>query len=294
MPRFELKRLFGIAALMICTLCQGAVHADDVQQYPQSSRIVSVGGTITEILYALDAQDRIVAVDATSIYPASAREKPDIGYIRALSPEGIIAQNPDLILLQEGAGPADALAVLRTSGIPIITIKSEAEADSISRRIRDVGLAVGLKDKADSLATQVARDITSLLSKTSNTVHPRKRVLFVLSLANGRVMVGGHGTEAGALIEMAGGVNAADQINGYKPMTDEAVIAAKPDFVLVMQSGNHHLTPEQVFQVPALASSPAATNKALLSMDALLLTGFGPRTPEAIRLLHAKLYGGSQ
>ncbi|WJH42376.1 ABC transporter substrate-binding protein [Aliirhizobium terrae] len=117
--------------------------------------------------------------------------------------------------------------------------------------------------------------------------------MFVLSISNGRLMAGGADTEAGAIIEMAGGINAAPSINGYKPLSDEAVIAAAPDVILAMSRGDHSITPEQMFALPSMQTTPAAADKALVSMDGLMLLGFGPRTPEAARALAAKIYPGA-
>jgi iron complex transport system substrate-binding protein len=106
-------------------------------------------------------------------------------------------------------------------------------------------------------------------------------------------MAGGADTEAGAIIALAGGTTAAPGIKGYKPLSDEAVIAAQPQVILSMQTnGDHRITPEQVFALPSLQATPAAANKALVSMDGLLLLGFGPRTPQAARMLAAQLYPG--
>jgi iron complex transport system substrate-binding protein len=89
---------------------------------------------------------------------------------------------------------------------------------------------------------------------------------------------------------MAGGVNAAQEITGYKPLTDEAVIAAAPDVVLTMPRGSHAASADEVFSLPAFQSTPAAASKSPISMDGLYLIGFGPRTPAAGRELAAKLY----
>ncbi|WP_246103280.1 heme/hemin ABC transporter substrate-binding protein [Rhizobium straminoryzae] len=260
---------------------------------PSAKRIVSIGGTATEILYALGAGDRVIARDTTSSYPPEAMKKPDIGYMRALSPEGILGQTPDLILSEEGAGPPDAVAILKASAIPMVTIHTPPRVDAIAGKIRDVGAAVGLSDKAEALAVKTDSDLKTLAADIARLPQPRKRVLFVLSLANGRIMAGGKDTEAAAMIDLAGGVNAADAISGYKPLSDEAVIAARPDVILVMQSGNHGLSNEAVFALPAFQSTPAAAAKALVRMDGLLLLGFGPRTPEAARSLASQLYPGS-
>ncbi|MCX8999587.1 ABC transporter substrate-binding protein [Rhizobiaceae bacterium BDR2-2] len=282
-----------IAAALLVFAGLAAAPAFATERYPQASRIVSIGGTITEILYALGAGDRIVARDSTSYYPDEANAKPDVGYMRALSPEGIFAQRPDLILAEDGSGPADAISVLKAGQVPFVTIETPPSGDAIPQKIRDTGVAVGLEEEADGLAKEVEASLETLKADVA-AVDPagRKRVLFVLSLANGRVMAAGTDTEAGALIEMAGGINAAATVSGYKPLSDEAVIAAAPDLVLVMQTGQHAATADEVFSLPAFQTTPAAANKALLSMDGLYLVGFGPRTPAAARELAVALYPG--
>ncbi|WP_286789409.1 ABC transporter substrate-binding protein, partial [Thioclava sp. UBA3469] len=118
-----------------------------------------------------------------------------------------------------------------------------------------------------------------------------KRLLFVLSLQNGRVMAGGEGSSAEAIIELAGGVNAATGFAGYKPVTDEAILAADPDVILTMdREGEMAVTERDILAHPALGQTRAARGGALVAMDGMLLLGFGPRTPQAAQALHAALY----
>lgn len=257
---------------------------------PDAKRIVSVGGTITEILYALGAGDRVIARDSTSTYPAEVTAKPDVGYMRALSSEGVLAQKPDLILSEDGAGPPDVIGILKASEVPMVTVDTPSDAKAIGKKIEDVGAAVGLADKAKVLADKVDADLAILSKDVSAVGTKKKRVLFVLSMAGGRIMAAGKDTEAAAIIELAGGINAAPEITGYKPLTDEAVIAAAPDVILTMQRGDHAAKPNEVFALPAFQSTPAVAAKALISMDGLYLIGFGPRTPAAGRELASKLY----
>lgn len=287
MPLF--RRSFAFGALL--ALVPIMVHASDTGN-PEAKRIVALGGTVTEILYALGAGDRIVARDSTSSYPADALLKPDVGYMRALSSEGILSQKPDLILSEDGAGPADVIGILKASEVPMVTIDTPPEGRAIAPKIEAVGAAVGLEDKAKVLAAQVDADLAVLAKDVASVGDKKKRVLFVLSTAGGRIMAAGKDTEAAAIIEMAGGINAAQDITGYKPLTDEAVIAAAPDVVLTMQRGSHAANPDDVFGFPAFKSTPAAASKSLISMDGLYLIGFGPRTPAAGRELAAKLYPG--
>ncbi|PPJ46245.1 hemin ABC transporter substrate-binding protein [Rhizobium sp. KAs_5_22] len=274
--------------LLLLALASASARADEVPT--DAKRIVSIGGTVTEIIYALGDDARIVAVDSTSTYPASAADKPDVGYIRQLSAEGVLSQKPDLIIAEAGAGPADAMAILKASGIPIVSIPTPPEAGAIAGKIRAVGAAVGKADAADMLASEVDAALKTLETRVSALPEPKKRVLFALSLANGRVMAAGTDTSADAIIRLAGGINAASGISGYKPLSDEAVIAAAPEVVLVMDNPAMHLTAEQAFALPALQSSPAGKAKAFIAMDGLYLLGLGPRTPQAALDLAAKLY----
>lgn len=285
-PRTAARTL--AAPLILLALAAASARAGEIPT--DAKRIVSIGGTVTEIIYALGDDARIVAVDSTSTYPASAADKPDVGYIRQLSAEGVLSQKPDLIIAETGAGPADAMAILKASGIPIVSIPTPPEAGAIAGKIRAVGAAVGKDDAADKLASEVDAALKTLETRVSALPEPKKRVLFALSLANGRVMAAGTDTSADAIIRLAGGVNAASGISGYKPLSDEAVIAAGPEVVLVMDNPAMHLTAEQAFALPSLQSSPAGKARAFIAMDGLYLLGLGPRTPQAALDLAAKLY----
>ncbi|MDQ0421389.1 iron complex transport system substrate-binding protein [Peteryoungia aggregata LMG 23059] len=256
----------------------------------EAKRIVSIGGTVTEIIYALGEGDRIVAVDTTSLYPAEATSKPNIGYVRQVSAEGVLSQTPDLIVAEGGAGPVDSINILKASGLDFVSIASPPETATIPDKIRAVGQAVGSVYKAEDLAKSVEASLKAIEDKVKTTSGPKKKVLFALSLANGRVMAAGTESSADAMIRLAGGENAVSTVSGFKPLTDEAVIAAAPDVILVMSGGGQHLTAEQAFALPALAATPAGRNKAFLTMDGLYLLGLGPRAAAAAADLHAMLY----
>lgn len=255
-----------------------------------AKRIVAIGGTVTEIIYALGEGDRVVAVDTTSLYPPEATSKPIIGYVRQVSAEGVLSQKPDLIIAESGAGPVDAITILKQSGLAYVSIPSPPDAKAIPDKIRAVGQAIGRPEKAEALAKSVEASLKAVEDKVASGTGPKKKILFALSLANGRVMAAGSESSADAMIRLAGGENAVSTVSGYKPLTDEAVIAAAPDVVLVMSGGGQHLTAEKAFALPALAATPAGRNNAFVTMDGLYLLGLGPRAADAARDLHALLY----
>jgi len=280
-----MPRLLTIAAAFAGALAAAlpsAVAADE--------RLVSAGGVVTEILYALGAQSRIVGVDTTSLHPPEAlAEHPDVGYVRALSAEGVLSLAPDRVIATDAAGPPDALALIRSAGVPVEIVGEEPSEAGVLARIRTIGGLVGAQARAEALASEVEAGFADLAAARTGLDRP-VRVLFVLSLQNGRAMVGGDGTSADAIIRLAGGINAAEGIEGYKPVTDEAIVAAAPDVVLAIGRGDHALSPDDVFALPAFATTPAAADRRLVTMDGLALLGFGPRTPETARALMDALH----
>jgi iron complex transport system substrate-binding protein len=264
-------------------------HGRDVAVM-DTQRVVSIGGAVTEILYALGFQDRIVGVDSTSLYPATAlAEKPNVGYMRQLSAEGVLGLNPKLILAIDGAGPKETLDVLQSAKVPLIFVPDTHTAQGLVSKINIVARAMSADAKGACLAKTVSRDLASLDSLRGKVTKP-VRVLFVMSFLNGRAMVAGHKTAADAIITLSGGVNAIDSFDGYKPVNDEAIVAAKPDVILTMERGTDQIEREAVFANPAFVLTPAAKTKAFVAMDGLYLLGFGPRTAAAAHDLAARLY----
>lgn len=258
-----------------------------------AERVLSVGGSITEIVFALGQGDRLVARDTTSSFPPEATALPDVGYMRRLSPEGVLSVGPDLILLDEGAGPPDALDVLRAARVPMVVVPDTPSREGILEKIHVIGEALGVDAKAKELSAGIESDFDMAAAVVAGIPAPeRARVLFILSTQGGRILAAGRNTSAAAIIELAGGINAVDAFEGYKPLTDEAVAAAAPDWILMMdRGGSHSAATDELVAMPALASTEAARNRAVIRMNGLYLLGFGPRTAQAIVDLNSAIYG---
>lgn len=255
-----------------------------------TSRILSVGGDVTEILYALKAGDKITAVDSTSQYPAEAlATKPNVGYLRALSAEGVLSTNPTLIIAAGDAGPPPVVAVLKSSSIPYVQVPDDKTPEGVAAKIRFIASVVGAEQAGEELAKEVERDFALLAEQRSKISKP-KRALFVLSVQNGRATVAGTGTGADAMFKLAGVENAAGNTQGYKPLADEAGVELAPDAIIMMQRGQAGPASEEIAAVKALASSPAVKQNHVISMDGLFLLSFGPRCSRAARELMATLY----
>ena len=287
----------GFAAMMSVFIAMiGAAFAWSVsiQNHATASSpdadVLSIGGSVTEIIYALDQQHRLVGRDTTSTWPPEAQELPDVGYMRALSPEGVLSVDPKLIISEDGAGPPEAMDVLKAASVEMVTVPDSYDAEGILEKIRIVGDALDVEDRAAALIAEVDAALQAAQSMAMQNGGTNKRVMFVLSTEGGRIMASGTGTAADGVIAMAGGQNAITEFEGYKQVSDEAVAAAAPDVILMMdRGGNHGAATEDLLAMPAISVTPAAEAKAVVRMNGLLLLGFGPRTAEAVRKLSAAL-----
>ena len=261
-----------------------------VRAQQKQPRIVSVGSSITEIIYALGAEKLLVGVDTTSLYPEAARALPQVGYMRALSAEGALSLKPTLIIATTAAGPAGTLEQLKATGIEVMILPDLYDYDSVVAKIAAVGKATGRVAEADAMIAKGREAMTTLSGKLKTAAaHPR--VLFLLSMGGGAPQAAGRDTAAAGIIRLAGGVNAIDGYSGYRPLTPEAVIASKADFVLVTRQTVQAMGGLQaILDQPSLNKTPAGRAGKVLEFDALLLLGFGPRTPQAAAELAAKLH----
>lgn len=287
MPVFRtMRRQLPLAAAALTLFVAG--FTNDAEADGAKPRLATIGGAVTEIVYALGREDQIVAVDSTSLFPPQAlKDKANLGYFRSLSAEGLLSLRPDRILAVEGAGPVEALDAAVHGGVVVTRIPDAASPEGVAAKIRAVGAAVNAAPEAEALAARVAADFAALASERAKIAEP-KRVLFVMAAQNGRLLCGGRGTAADALIGLAGGVNVAD-FDGYKPMTDEALVAAAPEAIVAMARDGAPVV-EAIAALPAVGRTPAGASGALFAMDGLLLLGFTPRAPEAARALMKDLY----
>ena len=270
-----------LTALMVLAISTPTTAAD---------RVLSVGGSVTEIVYALGENDRLVARDSTSLFPDRAVKLPDVVYMRALAPEGVLSVNPDLIIAEEGSGPQETIDVLREAQIDFVTIPDGFSAEAVQIKIEAVAKALGVEDKGKELADKTLSSIKA--AALDATREDRKRVIFILSTRGGRIVASGTNTAADGIIALAGATNVISDFEGYKPLTDEAVLAAAPDVILMMdRGGNHSVADDELLKMPSIAGTPAAETRSILRMSGLLLLGFGPRTGEAITALNKALYG---
>lgn len=280
MPRY----LLCLIAVLLVPL--GAYAQPDAD----TSRIVTLGGSVTEIVYALGADDQVVGVDASSVYPEAATEKPDVGYFRKVPAEGVLSLNPSLVLALEGTGPPTVFEQFRSAGVRTVQVPDPPSVDGAKRKIQTIGDLLGRSARADSLIAAMERELDearTLRAEASST----PSVLFVYARGSGTMNVAGRGTSAAAMIELAGGENAITGFEGFKPMSAEAVVEAEPDVILALTRGLESIGgTEDLLEQPGIPLTPAGKQQRIVAMDDLLLLGFGPRLGTAVKRLTKKLH----
>jgi iron complex transport system substrate-binding protein len=254
------------------------------------ARIVTAGGDITEIVFALGVGDRVVAADTSSVYPAATASLPKVGYQRQLPAEGILAMTPDLIIVSDEAGPPTALTQLRDAGMRVEVVTAPDSPEGAAAKVRAVAALLDRKAEGEKLVADMQSGLTQARAdRAADAVAPR--VLFIYARGAGTLMIAGRNTPADAMIGLAGGRNAAADVEGFKPLTAEAVVAAQPDVVLMLARGVESLGgADAIWTQPGLAQTPAAKNRRLVTMDDLYLLGFGPRLGDAARDLGRQLH----
>ena len=253
-----------------------------------ATRVVSLGGDITEIVYAIHAQDELAGVDSTSTWPEAARKLPDVGYVRQLSAEGVLSLRPDLILATHDAGPSTVIEQIRGAGVRIETLPVSRSAEDIEAKIRRVGELLGHAKEADTLADDVAARFATL-AKAVAAMPTHPRAVFLMSTGQGSPMAAGHDTAADRAIALAGGVNAASDLPGYKATSPEALVAMRPDVILLMKEREGAVGGiDGVLRMPGVADTPAGRAKRIDFVEGQALLGFGPRTAENAAALQAR------
>ncbi|WP_454801222.1 heme/hemin ABC transporter substrate-binding protein [Mucilaginibacter phyllosphaerae] len=256
--------------------------------YAPNSKIVSLNGTVSEILAGLGLEKNIIGTDVTSNYPESIKNKPKVGHNRSISAEGIIALQPDVVTGLTTEVKPELAAQLKSAGIKLVLFNQDFTADGTRKLIKDVAAAFGGQAEANKMIAKLNAELATAGKINKNGAKPK--VLFIYARGTGTMLVGGEGTSIEKIIELAGGQNAVSGFNNYKPLTSEALVAANPDVILLFSSGMESLGGAAGLQaVQGVNQTNAGKNKKFVTMEGELLTGFGPRLGQAVAQLSQKL-----
>ncbi|BCE01322.1 heme/hemin ABC transporter substrate-binding protein [Marinicellulosiphila megalodicopiae] len=242
-----------------------------------NERLVTIDGAVTEIAIALGSQENIVGRDSTSLYPASIQVLPDVGYLRALSVEGVLSLKPSMILTTTDAGPIETLDTLKKMGVDMHILENTYSVNGVLDKIKQVGRILNKDTQAIALIKKIQTNVDKIEIAQNNP-----SVLFVMGGGDRGFMAGGQHTRADAMINIAGGKNAMASIVGYKPITPEAMLTINPDVIFLLRSSQ---SADQFSQNFSIKNTKAAKNNKIFDISDLDLLTFGPRIDESIKTM---------
>ncbi len=250
----------------------------------EKQRIVSLSGGITEIISALGYQSEIVGTDVTSTYPESLKTTAtELGHVRSMAIEPVMALHPSLILANKKDMNPELLKKLEASGTKLDLLEQEYSVQGTKKLIRQVAEILGSQDYR-KLDEKIDADLAQL-----KPIARKPKVLFIYARGN-NLMVAGKGTPMAALIGIAGGENAVNDFDDFKPLTPEALVKANPDVLLFFNSGLQSAGGiDGVLKTPGVAETTAGKEKRIVAMDGGLMSSFGPRLGQAALTLNALL-----
>ena len=215
-----------------------AVHAEPL------NRIISLAPNLTEILFAMGLGDRIVGVTNFCDYPEGAKKKPKVGGMFNPSLEAVISLRPDVVVMTTDGNPKEFEGRLRSLGIKTYVFKARRLYE-LPGGIRDLGIALGVKEKAEALAKETEIAFNRFKNKNQKLNPPlppfakgrrggdnKKKVLFIIWPEP--LIVAGSGTAVDDAIALLGCENIASKaFTSYPKYSAEEIIRQAPDVIFI-------------------------------------------------------------
>ena len=205
---------------------------------------LDMSGSLAATVWALGLGDRLVGRDISTTFPGVEGLPMVTGSGHAISPESVLDLRPDLLITDGTIGPLDVVLQLRDAGVTVVFVREQPGLDAPAAMARSVAAIFGITDTGDALAMRITNELDSVLATIADHVPTTRadklRMVFLyIRGANGIYYLFGQESGAGDLIGGLGGIDIATEIGwtGLRPMTDEALIDANPDLILVMSVG---------------------------------------------------------
>ncbi len=259
-----------------------------------SERWVIAGGSITELVYAIGAGNKVVGVDETTSYPEQTQALPHIGYWKQLSTEGILSLRPSTFVTWDDAEPKMVLRQLAQHNVKVISLpRTPATFELMLKNIRTLAISLDKQKEAEALIDSLQSRLAEINAK-NNQIKQKVKVMFFLSPGGGIPQVAGKTSVADAILHLAGGENIATHEN-YRIYSAEAIIAANPELIVITtQSQKPQADGLRAFEglasVPGVSMTQAWKNQRIIEIDQSLILGMGPRIVDAVELLHQQFY----
>ncbi len=261
----------------------------------EDQRIVCLSKHLTEMMFALGKGHNLVAVDLSSTFPDSAKLLKTVGYHRALSPESIIAMQPDLVIHSNDIGPENVIPQITKVGLNIKVFGGANTLDSAEMLLKDLGKYFKVEDKADSIVKKMDADFKAASDTVKNlhlTDTPSVMIIHFGRANNVYFVMSGRKGVGDKMIELAGGKVTRYDAKGARQISAESVATANPDVIIATDYGYDQMGSMDKFiaGIPGVALTNAGKNKRIVRFEEHDLIYFGPRTGQNIinltHLLH--------
>ena len=285
------KIILFVASIVLILGCGRFANEDKKQAHTE--RIVCISKQYSEIIYALNAQQDLVAVDVSSTYPSELKKLPTIGYHRALSAEAILAMNPTLIFQDNNIGPEHVVQQLKTLKIPMKDFgKHSNSIEGTDSLIREMGVYFHREQKADSLCKKLKNDMNKALENTRQYKDSVKVLVIHYGQASNNYLVMTKKSTGAKMVEWAGGKMAVNDAKGMKQISPEIVADSDPDVILLTDFGYDRLggSPQKIKELPGVASTKAFRNNRIYRIEEHDLVYMGPRTGENVILIQKLIH----
>ena len=257
------------------------------------SRIVSLSGDFSEIVWALGLGPNLVGVDLSSTYPREElRSIAKVGVEFRVLPEAVLVLEPTVVIGDLDASPPEAIQQVRGAGVPVVVFPRFEGLTAPAEKIRAVAAVLGIPEAGEELAASVEAEIAAALALAATTTS-RPRVAVVYVATEDTILLLAGNTVFDGVIAALGGIDVgpAAGVDGFVPLTAEALVAAAPDVIITAQRGFDGLDGLDGFlTLPGIAQTPAGRDRNVLVYDDLLLLGMGPRTGQLAELLVRDLH----
>ncbi|MEQ4906931.1 heme/hemin ABC transporter substrate-binding protein [Proteus vulgaris] len=260
----------------------------------KNDRWVIAGGSIVELIYAMDAGNKVVGVDETTSYPEQTQVLPHIGYWKRLSVEGILSLRPSTFVTWDDAEPKMVLRQLAQHNVKVISLpRTPATFELMLQNIRTLAVSLDKQTQGDALIDSLQSRL-AIINAKNNQIKQKVKVMFFLSPGGGIPQVAGKTSVADAILQLAGGENIATHEN-YRIYSAEAIIAADPELIVITTQSQKNQTgtiraSEGLASVPGVSMTQAWKNQRIIEIDQSLILGMGPRIVDAVELLHQQFY----
>lgn len=266
-----------------------------------TSRVIGLdmAGSIAATVWGLGLGDTLVGRDISTTFPGAADLPVVTSSGHSIDAESILAQRPTLLITDGSIGPRDVLIQLRDAGVTVVFVDNDRSFDGAAQLARDVAATLGVPATgellAESLTAEVEAKVAEIAAIAPKADEGRVRMIF-LYLRGGSGIYYLFGEESGAddLIRGLGGVDVAAEIGwtGLQPMTDEAIIAANPDLILVMTDGLASAggVGGLLAAKPAIALTAAGQHERFVDMADGDILSFGPRSASVLDALARAVY----